>query len=63
MIEGFLEMQTLVSRVQGQLDIRGEEEYRKLEFGTERMLHTPELDRRICKEEPSHLFPFRRFWN
>ena len=63
MIEGFLEMQSLVSRVQSQLEIRGDEEYRRLEFGTERLLHTPELDRRIYKEEPTHLFLFRRFWN
>ncbi|MNI73169.1 hypothetical protein D3C76_610960 [compost metagenome] len=42
MFEGFLEMQSLVTRVHGRLEIGGDEQYRKIEFGTERYLRTPE---------------------
>ncbi|MNN12614.1 hypothetical protein D3C81_1256110 [compost metagenome] len=42
MFEGFLEMQSLVTQVHGRLEIGGDEQYRKLEFGTERYLRTPE---------------------
>ncbi|GJM83646.1 hypothetical protein HMSSN139_61420 [Paenibacillus sp. HMSSN-139] len=36
MFEGFLEMQSVVTRVQGRLELGGEQEYRRIEFGTER---------------------------
>ncbi|MNC56092.1 hypothetical protein D3C75_1056630 [compost metagenome] len=42
MFEGFLEMQSLVTQVHGRLEIAGDEQYRKIEFGTERYLRTPE---------------------
>ncbi|MNW50931.1 hypothetical protein D3C74_283960 [compost metagenome] len=42
MFEGFLEMQSLVTRVHGRLEIGGDEQYRKIEFGAERYLRTPE---------------------
>ncbi|MNE62375.1 hypothetical protein D3C80_1576500 [compost metagenome] len=42
MFEGFLEMQSLVTQVHGRLEIGGDQQYRKIEFGTERYLRTPE---------------------
>ncbi|MDQ0089960.1 hypothetical protein J2T12_003373 [Paenibacillus anaericanus] len=63
MFEGFLEMQSVVSRVQGRLEIGGDQAYHKLEYGTERFLHTPEPGNRIRKEEPPQRFSFRRFWS
>ncbi|MOA70074.1 hypothetical protein D3C78_1986740 [compost metagenome] len=46
MFEGFLEMQSLVTRVHGRLEIGGDEQYRKIEFGTERYLRTPQPEDR-----------------
>lgn len=63
MFEGFLEMQSVVTRVHGQLEIDGEQEYRKIEFGTERFLHTPEPGNRIRNEEQlPQRFTWRKFW-
>ncbi|MNN67099.1 hypothetical protein D3C81_1827170 [compost metagenome] len=35
-------MQSLVTKVHGPLEIGGDQQYRKIEFGTERYLRTPE---------------------
>ncbi|MDU2241961.1 MAG: hypothetical protein E7E23_15440 [Paenibacillus sp.] len=62
MFEGFLEMQSVVTRVQGQLELGGEQEYRKIEFGTERHLHTPEPGNRGRFEKtPLPLISFIKF--
>ncbi|GIP47369.1 hypothetical protein D3C76_294790 [compost metagenome] len=63
MFEGFLEMQSVVTRVQGRLELGGEQEYRRIEFGTERFLHTPEPGNRIRNEEKlPQRFTWRKFW-
>ncbi|WP_018751632.1 hypothetical protein [Paenibacillus sanguinis] len=45
MFEGFLEMQSAVTRIHGRLGLDGEHEYRKIEFGNEHRLPAPDLDR------------------
>lgn len=63
MFEGFLEMQTVVTRVHGRLDLGGEQEYRKLEFGVERFLHTPEPgSRTVQAEDKPKSALLRKFW-
>jgi hypothetical protein len=62
MLEGFLEMESLVSRVHYNLEIQGHEEYYKLEYSTERFLHTPEPGARKAEPiEPEKSF-LRKLW-
>ncbi|WP_019635683.1 hypothetical protein [Paenibacillus fonticola] len=63
MFEGHLEMQAVVTRVQEKLDISGERAYRKLEYGTERLLHTPEPGRHHPSQEQSSRFTIRKLWS
>lgn len=63
MFEGFLEMQSVVTKVHGRLEIGGDQEYRKIEYGTERHLHTPEPgSRNRCEETPQPLLSRFKFW-
>lgn len=62
MVEGFLEMQIAVHQIQGRLEIDGESEYRKIEFGTERFLHTPEPGHRLYSEGEPQQHPRRKWW-
>ncbi|WP_232436743.1 hypothetical protein [Paenibacillus senegalimassiliensis] len=60
MFEGFLEMQSVVSRVHGRLNMDGEQEYRKIEFSNERRLHTPNMDRSPVLHDEEQ--PWRTDW-
>lgn len=62
MLEGFLEMESLVSRVHQNLEIEGHEEYYKLEYGTERFLHTPEPGARKAESIESEKSFLRKLW-
>ncbi|MFD1179416.1 hypothetical protein ACFQ3W_24405 [Paenibacillus puldeungensis] len=62
MFEGFLEMQSMITQVQGRLEIDGDMEYRKIEYGTERFLHTPEPGSRLRDEEEPKRFTLRKWW-
>ncbi|MEF2968140.1 hypothetical protein V3851_20115 [Paenibacillus sp. M1] len=63
MFEGFLEMQSVVTKVHGRLEIDGEQEYRKIEYGTERHLRTPEPGGRDRYEEaPQPIVSRLKFW-
>ncbi|GIO41976.1 MULTISPECIES: hypothetical protein [Paenibacillus] len=63
MFEGFLEMQSVVTKVHGRLELEGDQAYRKLEFGTERHLHTPEPgSRRHAEEAPQSFVSRFKFW-
>lgn len=53
MLAGFKELKNLVMGVRGHYLEAGDEEYRKIEFGTERLLHTPEPPNRLTTEEES----------
>lgn len=63
MFEGFLEMQAVVTRVHEKLELGGEMEYRKLEYDTDRFLHTPEPGRHHPSQEQSRRFSIRKIWS
>lgn len=64
MFEGYLEMQSLMTKVHGRLEIGGDEQYRKIEFGTERYLRTPAPGGlyRTENEEPKR-HSILKFWS
>ncbi|GGG08183.1 hypothetical protein GCM10010913_32430 [Paenibacillus aceti] len=63
MLEGFLEMQTLVTKANGRIEADGDQQYHKIEYGVERHLHTPEpWSRGVRHEEDSQRFTIRKFW-
>lgn len=63
MLEGFLEMESAVSRVHQRLEIEGHQEYYKLEYCTERFLHTPEPGSRpVERANPAPTTFFRKLW-
>ncbi|WP_334072108.1 MULTISPECIES: hypothetical protein [Paenibacillus] len=63
MFEGFLEMQSVVTKVHNRLEIGGDQEYRKIEYGTERHLHTPDPDAwKRYEETPQSLASRFKFW-
>lgn len=62
MFEGFLEMQAVVTRVHEKLDLGGELQYRKLEYGTEKFLRTPEPGSHHPSQEEPARFSIRRIW-
>ncbi|MNW34184.1 hypothetical protein D3C74_111550 [compost metagenome] len=63
MFEGFLEMQSLVTQVHGRLEIGGDQEYRKIEYGVERHLRTPEPGNgNRCEEAPQSIISRFKFW-
>lgn len=63
MFEGFLEMQSVLTKVHGRLELEGDQAYRKIEFGTERHLHTPEPGSRSRAEEvPQPIVSRFKFW-
>jgi hypothetical protein len=55
MLAGWKELKRMVSSVQGNLKAVGDEEYRKIEFGMERHLHTPEPSYRLTSLEESRI--------
>lgn len=62
MLEGFLEMESLVSRVHQNLEIEGHQEYHRIEYGAERFLHTPEPGARQAQQVESEKSFLRKLW-
>lgn len=55
MLAGFKELKQLVTGARIQYKEAGDEEYRKIEFGAERHLHTPQPANRLTAEEESRI--------
>lgn len=60
MFEGFLEMQSAVTRIHSRLSMDGEQEYRRIEFSNERRLNVPDPDRPPLLQEEEQ--PWRMGW-
>ncbi|WP_138496214.1 hypothetical protein [Paenibacillus pinistramenti] len=55
MLAAIKEIKNFVAGVRGESKAAGDEEYRKIEFGTERLLHTPQSPYTLTSLEESRI--------
>ncbi|GGA43232.1 hypothetical protein [Paenibacillus physcomitrellae] len=55
MLAAIKEIKNFVTGVRGEMKAAGDEEYRKIEFGTERLLHTPQPPHSLTSLEESRI--------
>ncbi|ANS76042.1 hypothetical protein AWM70_16845 [Paenibacillus yonginensis] len=55
MLAAIKEIKNFVTGVRGEMKVAGDEEYRRIEFGTERLLHTPQSPNSLTPMEESRI--------